>query len=84
MHLKGSRGAPCSGTEQPGDYLRYLGRVDLHLVKLPEGWSLTDASATLIPLDQSIPEDPAIKAAIARMWPRKKTTQSTTQAAQGK
>ncbi len=67
-----------------GDYLRYLGRVDLHLVKLPEGWSLTDASATLIPLDQSIPEDPAIKAAIARMWPRKKTTQSTTQAAQGK
>lgn len=60
---------------QAGDLLRFVGRVDLRLRRTGDSWQLTDASATLIPLDQTVREDPAIKATIARLWP---TTQPTT------
>ena len=60
---------------QAGEHLRYVGRVDLFLQRQAGKWTLDDAQAQLIPLDASVPEDPAIKAAIARMWP---TTAPTT------
>lgn len=61
-----------------GDHLRYMGRVDLFLKRQTGKWTVDDARAQLIPLDASVPEDPAIKAAIARMWP---TTAPTTKPA---
>ena len=54
---------------QAGAYLSYVGRVDLFFQRERGKWTLDDAQAQLIPLDASVPEDPAIKAAIARMWP---------------
>lgn len=54
---------------QAGDQLRYLGRVDLQLTRedATAPWKLQSAKAQLIPLDSQIPQDPAIKATIARL-----------------
>lgn len=61
---------------QAGDFIRFLGRVDLQFSREQgQAWKLKDAKAQLIPLNTSVPEDPAIKAMIARMWP---ATQPTT------
>jgi 5'-nucleotidase len=55
---------------QAGDFIRFLGRVDLQFTRdNDQPWKLKDAHAALIPLDATVPEDPAIKAMIARMWP---------------
>jgi 2',3'-cyclic-nucleotide 2'-phosphodiesterase (5'-nucleotidase family) len=54
---------------QAGEYLRYLGRIDVYLTRDAQQWTISDAKAQLIALDASVPEDPAIKAMIARMWP---------------
>lgn len=60
---------------QAGEYLHYLGRVDLLFARQSSHWTLQDAQARLIALGPDIPEDPTIKAMIVRMWP---TTAPTT------
>lgn len=54
---------------QAGEYLHYIGRVDLDLQRKGDTWILQKSVARLIPLDATVPEDPAIKATIARLWP---------------
>lgn len=60
---------------QAGEYLEYIGRVDLDLQRSGDAWVLQKSAARLIPLGATTPEDPAIKATIARLWP---ATQSAT------
>jgi 2',3'-cyclic-nucleotide 2'-phosphodiesterase (5'-nucleotidase family) len=62
---------------QAGYHLHYLGRVDLDLEHTAEGWQLRSAKARLISLDSHIPQDPAIKATIAKLS-EKLTTHPTT------
>lgn len=52
---------------QAGAFLNYLGRVDLNLKQVNGKWTIAGASEKLIPLDQDIKQDPAIKALIARL-----------------
>ena len=70
---KGNRVAAPDGKEvlivQAGEYLQYLGRVDLELTRTGETWTIAAAEATLILLDESVPEDPTMKALIAKRWP---------------
>jgi len=54
---------------QAGEYLHYIGRVDLELQRKGDAWILQKSAARLIPLDATVPEDPAIKSTIARLWP---------------
>jgi 2',3'-cyclic-nucleotide 2'-phosphodiesterase (5'-nucleotidase family) len=46
---------------QAGELGVVLGRLDLTF-EHGEGWRLTEAKAELIPIDESLPEDPAVKA----------------------
>ena len=59
---------------QAGAYLHFLGRIDLDLTRSGGHWELTSTRARLIPLDGKVPEDPAVKAEIARL---KATTRPT-------
>lgn len=68
---------------QAGDQLRYLGRVDLQLTRADGRWQLNDATPQLIPLDSLVPQDPAIKAMIARMWPASQPSSVPTSAPVG-
>jgi 2',3'-cyclic-nucleotide 2'-phosphodiesterase (5'-nucleotidase family) len=65
---------------QAGEQLEYLGRVEVSMAASPKGgegsgaasqparsWRVESARAKLLPLDAGVPEDPAIKALIARM-----------------
>lgn len=54
---------------QAGEYLEYVGRVDLDLQRSGDGWVLKKSAARLIPLGATVREDPTIKATIARLWP---------------
>ncbi len=54
---------------QAGEYLQWLGRVDLTLTRTDGSWKLTQSDASLIPLNSTVPEDPTVKALIARLWP---------------
>ena len=52
---------------QAGEFLRYLGRVDLTLERRGEGWRIVASKATLIPLDAKIKLDPTVTALIAKL-----------------
>lgn len=52
---------------QAGEQLRYLGCAELTLSPAGKTWKIESRRARLIPLDASTPEDPAVKALIARL-----------------
>ena len=52
---------------QAGEYLRYLGRVDLTFRKTADGWTLAERTAKLIPVEQPTPFDPAIVELLKQM-----------------
>ena len=52
---------------QAGEFLNYLGRVDLVFELAGEGCKLVSAKASLIELGSKVPEDPQVKAKIARL-----------------
>ena len=52
---------------QAGEQLLYLGCAELKLRPAGGGWRVESAQAKLIPLDAKVPEDPAVKALIARL-----------------
>lgn len=53
---------------QAGAHLRYLGRVDLKLRPDASGtWRIVDRKAKLIPIDQDVPMDPAIRRRLAEL-----------------
>lgn len=54
---------------QAGDFLRYVGRVDLQLERKGTAWTIAKSTARLLPVDATTPEDPTIKATLARLWP---------------
>ncbi|MBM4019978.1 MAG: hypothetical protein FJ288_16925, partial [Planctomycetes bacterium] len=53
---------------QAGEYLDYLGRVDLVLAKDGQGWRIAEAKASLLPLDGKVKLDPTVTALIARLF----------------
>jgi 5'-nucleotidase / UDP-sugar diphosphatase len=52
---------------QAGDELRYVGCAELKMAPAAGGWRVESAQAKLIALDSNVPEDPAVKALIARL-----------------
>jgi len=52
---------------QAGEQLNFLGRVDLVFEPAAEGYRLASAKASLIELGPKVPEDPQVKARIARL-----------------
>lgn len=50
-----------------GDYLRFLGRIDLTFTRTDGAWKLSDARAAVIALDKDVAPDPAIVKRIAEM-----------------
>jgi len=52
---------------QAGEYLNFLGRVDLVFEPAAKGYKLASAKARLIELGPKVPEDPQVKARIARL-----------------
>jgi len=52
---------------QAGEQLSFLGRVDLVFEPAAEGYRLASAKASLIELGPKVPEDPQVKARIARL-----------------
>jgi 2',3'-cyclic-nucleotide 2'-phosphodiesterase (5'-nucleotidase family) len=52
---------------QAGEQLEYLGCAELKLRPAGRGWQVASARARLILLDANVPEDPAVKALIARL-----------------
>lgn len=52
---------------QAGDLLRHVGSVRLRLERTKTGYRVTDRRAELLPLDQSVKQDPAIKKTIAKL-----------------
>jgi 5'-nucleotidase / UDP-sugar diphosphatase len=69
---KGPDGRPTL-IAQAGEFLRYLGRVDLKLERKGEGWRIAESKATLIPLDAKIKLDPTVTALIAKLARAKKS-----------
>ena len=74
---KGRRAKAPDGRQtliaQAGQFLRYLGRVDLKLERKGEGWRIVASKATLIPLDAKVKLDPTVTALIARLARGKKS-----------
>lgn len=52
---------------QAGEYLNYLGRVDVELARTPDGWQVQAIAPSLRRLDEKVQIDPAVKATIARL-----------------
>jgi 2',3'-cyclic-nucleotide 2'-phosphodiesterase (5'-nucleotidase family) len=52
---------------QTGDQLQYLGCAELTMKPAAGGWRIESSQSKLIALDASVPEDPAVKALIARL-----------------
>jgi 2',3'-cyclic-nucleotide 2'-phosphodiesterase (5'-nucleotidase family) len=52
---------------QAGEYMQHLGCLELKMQFGAGGWHIASAQARLIAIDASTPEDPAVKALIARM-----------------
>ncbi|MCE5327433.1 MAG: metallophosphoesterase [Planctomycetaceae bacterium] len=53
---------------QAGEYVQNLGRVDMEMHQDDQGrWQIASTTAQLIKIDNTIPEDPAMNAAIARI-----------------
>ncbi len=63
---KGPDGQPTL-IAQAGEFLRWLGRVDLTLERQGKGWRIAASKATLIPLDAKIKLDPTVTALIAKL-----------------
>lgn len=52
---------------QTGEYMQYLGQVDLTLARAGAGYHIVRAQAKLIPIDDTVKLDPAVTATIARL-----------------
>lgn len=52
---------------QAGEYLNYLGRVDVEVAHTPNGWEVQTLAPSLRRLDEKVQMDPAVKATIARL-----------------
>lgn len=55
---------------QAGDYVKYLGEVNLALLREGDGYRVAVARARVHPLNESVPLDPTVTALIARMSAR--------------
>ncbi|MCE5277614.1 MAG: metallophosphoesterase [Planctomycetaceae bacterium] len=74
-HNRMDRGTRSKGPDgrdvlvvQTGDYVQRLGRVDMEMRQDDQGrWQIASTKAQLFKIDNTIPEDPAIKAAIERI-----------------
>jgi 5'-nucleotidase / UDP-sugar diphosphatase len=51
---------------QAGEYMKFLGRLDLKCEPAGAGWRVASVADTLVPLDDKIKMDPAVTALIAR------------------
>ena len=60
---------------QAGEYLNYLGRVDLEVARTADGWEIQTLAPTLTKLDEKVQIDPSVKATIAKL---SATTRATT------
>ena len=67
-HAKGPSGRDFL-VVQAGEYMQYLGRVDLRVVKTDGGWRVSQSSAMLVPIDDKVKPDPAVAAFIANLSP---------------
>jgi 2',3'-cyclic-nucleotide 2'-phosphodiesterase (5'-nucleotidase family) len=65
-HAKGPSGRDFL-VVQAGEYMQYLGRVDLRVVKTDGGWRVSQSSAMLVPIDDKVKPDPAVAAFIANL-----------------
>jgi 2',3'-cyclic-nucleotide 2'-phosphodiesterase (5'-nucleotidase family) len=64
----------CQADEQ----LNYLGRAVLTMGRTADGgWAVRDASASLVALDAKVPQDPVVKALVARLWDARKVATAT-------
>lgn len=52
---------------QAGEYLNYLGRVDLEVARTADGWEIQTLAPTLTKLDEKVQIDPTVKATIAKL-----------------
>ena len=52
---------------QAGEYLNYLGRVDLEVARTPNGWEIQALAPSLRKLDEKFQIDPTVKATIAKL-----------------
>ncbi|MCX5683236.1 MAG: bifunctional UDP-sugar hydrolase/5'-nucleotidase, partial [Planctomycetota bacterium] len=55
---KGEHAKSPSGRDvlvvQAGEYMQYLGRVDMRVVKTESGWRVSQSSAMLVPIDEKV------------------------------
>ena len=63
---------------QAGEYLQYIGRVDLEMTRDADGWYVEALTPKLRKLDEKVQMDPAVKATIAKL--SVSTRAATTQA----
>ncbi len=64
---------------QAGEYLQYMGRVDLEVARDADGWDIQTLAPSLRKLDEKVQMDPTVKATIAKLSAT--TRAATTQAA---
>ena len=68
---KGEHAKSPSGRDvlvvQAGEYMQYLGRVDMRVVRTDGVWRVSQSSAMLVPIDDKIKPDPAMAAFIAKL-----------------
>ena len=68
---KGEHAKSPSGRDvlvvQAGEYMQYLGRVDMRVVRTDGVWRVSQSSAMLVPIDDKIKPDPATAAFIAKL-----------------
>lgn len=63
---------------QAGEYLQYVGRVDLEVARDADGWEIETLAPSLRKLDEKVQIDPTVKATIAKL--SASTRAATTQA----
>ena len=77
----GKRVAGHDGKEvliaQADEHLNYLGQVELTMERQGQGYRLKCSTAKLLPLDAAVPQDPAVKAVIARLAEKASTQPAT-------
>ncbi len=74
-HRRIDHGMPVKGADgrdvmivQAGEYVQHLGRVDMEMHQDDQGrWQIASTKAQLFKIDNTIPQDPAMNAAIARI-----------------
>jgi 5'-nucleotidase/UDP-sugar diphosphatase len=68
---KGEHAKSPSGRDvlvvQAGEYMQYLGRVDMRVVKTDGVWRVSQSSAVLVPIDDKVKSDPAVADLITRL-----------------